>query len=269
MISQISDDGVSDRLRTKLGKSMSGANGALAAADQLCVACVELLEVDGASISLMYDGTTRGTFGSSGQMSRTLDELQFTFGEGPCLDAVRDGVPVLVANFDDPAEQRWPAFSAALIEAGVCAVFALPVAVAHDHVGALDLFRRASGPLSIESLAGGVLAAELAALPLLNLMTADVDWDGAAQGDDGWDQLASLQRVEVYQATGMIIGALGVGAAEALVRLRAYAFTHSLTASQVAWEVVERRITLDTEDWRRDAEGGSEAAPRHPTESAQ
>lgn len=56
----------------------------------------------------MYDGTTRGTFGSSGEMSRRLDEFQFTFGEGPCLDAVRDGAPVLVANFNDPAEGRWP-----------------------------------------------------------------------------------------------------------------------------------------------------------------
>lgn len=27
----------------------------------------------------------RGTFGSSGQLSRTLDELQFTYGQGPCL----------------------------------------------------------------------------------------------------------------------------------------------------------------------------------------
>jgi hypothetical protein len=261
MIQRMSEDGLPDRLRTELGKAMSGAGSALAAADQLCAACVELLDVDGASISLMYDGTTRGTFGSSGQMSRTLDELQFTFGEGPCLDAVRDGVPVLVANFNDPAEQRWPAFSAALLDAGVCAVFALPVAVARDHVGALDLFRRVSGPLSLESLAGGVLAAELAALPLLDLMTADVDWDGATQGDDGWDQLASLRRVEVYQATGMIIGALGVGPAEALVRLRGFAFANGLTASQVAWEVVERRISLDTDDWRRDAASGREIAP--------
>jgi hypothetical protein len=241
-----------DEFRMKLGVAVSNASSALAAADQLCAACVELLDVDGASISLMYDGSTRGTFGSSGEMSRQLDELQFTFGEGPCLDAVRDGAPVLVADFDDPAEARWPAFSGALVAAGVRAVFALPVAVAHDHVGALDLFRRSSGPLSAEDLAGGVLAAELAALPLLDLMTADVDWDGDAQTEDGWDQLASLERVEVYQATGMIIGALGVGPAEALVRLRAHAFAHGMTASEVAWAVVERRLALDTDGFRQD-----------------
>jgi hypothetical protein len=239
-------------MRTILGEAMSGATSALAAANQLCRACVELLEVDGASISLMYDGTTRGTFGSSGELSRMLDELQFTYGEGPCVDAVRDGSPVLVADFNDKAESRWPGFSTALVEVGIRAVFALPVSVAHDTVGALDLFRRTSGPLSAESLAGGLLAANLASLPLLDLMNADVDWDGAAQGDDGWDQLASLERVEVYQATGMIIGALGVGPAEALVRLRAHAFALDMTASEVAWAVVERRITLDAQGWRGD-----------------
>jgi hypothetical protein len=241
---------VADPTRSELATSMVGATSALAAADNLCHACVRLFGVDGASISLMYDGTTRGTFGSSGQMSRKLDELQFTYGEGPCLDAVRYGIPVLVPDLDDPSEERWPAFSRAVLDAGMRAVFALPIVVARDHVGALDLFRGDGGPLSVECLAGGLMAAELAALPLLDLMHADVDWDGTAQGDDGWDQLVSLERVEVYQATGMIVAALGVGPAEALVRLRAHAFALNLTASEVAWAVVERRIQLDSDGWR-------------------
>jgi hypothetical protein len=248
-----------ERLRADLGTSISGAGTALAAADQLCCACADLLDVDGASISLTYAGTTRGTFGSSGEMCRRLDELQFTFGEGPCLDSVRDGAPVLVADLNDPGERRWPAFSEGLLAAGVHAVFALPVAIARDHIGALDLFKRDSGPLTAADLAGGLLAAQLAALPLLDLMTADVDWDTAAHGGDGWDRLASLERVEVYQATGMIIGALGVGPAEALVRLRAYAFAHRMTVSELAWGLVERKIPLDSEGWRRDPDSGRES----------
>jgi hypothetical protein len=240
----------SDLLRAELGAAMSGASSALAAADRLCLACVELMGIDGASISLMYDGTTRGTFGSSGELSRRLDELQFTYGEGPCLDSVRYGSPVLVADFNDPSECRWPAFSQALLDSGVCAVFALPVSVARDHVGALDLFRRTGGPLTPAELNGGLMAAELAALPLLDLMTADVDWDDAVQGDDGWEHLASLERVEVYQATGMIVSALSVGPAEAVVRLRARAFASGMTASEVAWEVVERRLSIEPDAWR-------------------
>jgi GAF domain len=248
-----------ERVRVRLGQSMSGADTPHAAADQLCHACVDLLDVDGASISLMYEGTTRGTFGSSGDLGKRLDELQFTYGEGPCLDAVRDGAPVLIPDFDDPLELRWPAFAEALLASGVRAVFALPIAIARDNVGALDLFRRARGALSDDAMAGGLWAAELAALPLLDLMTAALDWDSAEPGAEGWQQLASLERVEVYQATGMIVGALEVGPVEALVRLRAHAIAVGQTASEVAWAIIERRLTLDSDGWRRD--------PRDPRES--
>ena len=240
-----------EHVRSALGAVMSGAEGGLSAADRLCLACVELLEVDGAAISLMHAGTTWGTFGSCGELSRRLDELQFTFGEGPCLDAVRHGGPVLVVDLEDPAEQRWPAYREAVLGSGVRAVFALPVDVSGCHVGALDLFRERRGPLSDTALAGGLLAAELAALPLLNLMTSDVDRFGAQPAGGGWEQLASLARAEVHQATGMIMEARNSSSTEALVRLRAYAFAQGLTASEVAWEVIERRLLLDTDDSRR------------------
>jgi hypothetical protein len=122
----------------------------------------------------------------------------------------------------------------------------------------LNLFRNSPGPLSADDLTGGLLAAELAALPLLNLMTADADWEVYGEGGDGWSQLASLERVEVYQATGMIMGQLEVGPADALVRLRAHAFTSGQTASEVAWDVVERRLSLKADDaWRSPGDGGS------------
>ena len=77
---------------------------------------------------------------------------------------------------------------------------------------------------------------------------------------DGWEQLASLQRVEVYQATGMIIGQLDVDASEALVRLRAYAFSRGLTASEAAWAIVERRVLLtEDESFRAPAGDGTGA----------
>jgi GAF domain len=234
-----------ERLRAGLGDALRGPGGALAAADRLCRACVDLLAVDGAAVSITHSGTTRGTFGSSGDLSRRLDEFQFTFGEGPCLDAVATRRPVLVGDIADPRDPRWPAFSRAALSSGVRAVFALPVPLARAPIGALDLFRNEAGPLSELGLEGGLWAAELAALPLLELMTAA---GAAGDAEDGWRQLASLERVEVYQATGMIIGHLDVDAAEALVRLRAYAFAQGLTASEAAWAIVERRVQLSEDE---------------------
>lgn len=232
---------------------MSGADSAVAAADLLCQACVDLLEVDGASISLVRVGASQGTLGASSALSRRLDEYQFTFGEGPCLDAVQGGVPVMAPDLQGPEEQRWPAFREAVVADGIAAVFALPIAVASSYVGALDVFRDRPGLLSDEALDAGRMVAQVAAAPLLALMGMDFDEDDPDTGvGAGWDQLASLDRVEVYQATGMIMGALNVTAVEALVRLRAYAFAQGMTASEAAWLVVERRLLPDVDDWWRE-----------------
>jgi hypothetical protein len=129
--------------------------------------------------------------------------------------------------------------------------------IAAEQVGALDLFRHRTGPLDGDALIGAQLAARLAMLPLLDLMTLNTDWDDAKQGESlGWEHLVPLERVEVYQATGMIIAALDVSPDEALVLIRAYAFTHDMTASEAAWAIVERRIPLDSDDWHRDGNGG-------------
>ena len=251
-------------MRAELGAAVSTSSGALDAADSLCRACVGLLEVDGASISLTLDGTNRGTFGASGDLSRRLDALQFTFGEGPCLDAVRDGAPVLVADLDDPTETRWPAFTGAVLKAGISAVFALPVTLTSQRVGALDLYRTRPGPLDDQALTGGLLAAELAALPLLDVLAAHRDV--VARGDeDGWMQLASLDRVEVHQATGMIIAAMDVDPVEALIRLRGHAFARGITAAELAWQIVERRLPLDSPDWQDPPDRRDPAHPDRPS----
>lgn len=242
----------SSQLRSDLASAMTGVGGGLKAADRLCAACVRLLPVDGAAVSIIAGGTTRGTFGSSSELSRRIDELQFTFGEGPCLDAVAARGPIFATDLDDPLEQRWPAFTPAVLASGVRAVFAFPTTIATMYSGVLDLYRTAPGPLSPYATDGALWAAELAALPMLDLMSTDTDWAAAAEGEedgdgDGWSELASLERVEVYQATGMIMSQLDLTPAEALARLRAHAFLSGRTASDVAWDIVERRLRLDND----------------------
>jgi hypothetical protein len=245
-------------MRTELKAAMAGAAPGLPAANELCLACVELFGMDGAAVSMVYEGATRGTFGSSSETSRRLDEYQFTFGEGPCLDAVAAGAAVLVPDLDSPQERRWPAFAGAVLDEGVRGVFALPIMITSMCVGALDLFRAAPGSLRRDELAGALLAAELASAPLLDLIAdgaggRTLDGEFLADGEEGWGRLAEMDRIEVYQATGMLIAQLDVDAAEALVRLRAHAIATSQTASQVAMAIVERRLVLD-----RDHRGGAE-----------
>ena len=248
-----------DAIRSELNAVVSGNAPGLSVADALCTTCVGLFGVDGAAVSLVLDGASTGTFGSSSVSSRRLDEYQFTYGEGPCLDAVASQESVLVPDLDSPTEQRWPAFRGAVLGEGIRGVFAVPIMLTSVCVGALDLFRARPGPLGANALAGALLAAELAAAPLLDLISEaseDEQDEGSRTGEGTNAVPPEMDRVEVHQATGMLISALDVDAAEALVRLRAHAIATDQTASQVARAIIERRLMLDRDDPDDGEDGG-------------
>ena len=233
-------------IQEKLLAALDGHRGA-EAANRLCEACVVLLNVDAAAISLIFDGATTGTLGSSSDSARRLDELQFTLGEGPCVDSIAQRAAVLVVDLADPGERRWPAFSPSMLAQQIRGVFALPVVVAGEYIGALDLFCHQPGPLDRENLAGAVVAAEVAGIPLLDLLSADFQ---AAIGDpssNAWADLNALSRAEVSQATGMLVAQLDIDPAEALVRLRAHAYATGRSATDVARDILDRRLKLESD----------------------
>ena len=244
------------QMRSGLGAAVASSAAGLATANQLCAACVDLLGVDGAAISMVFEGASQGTYGSSSAASRRLDEYQFTFGQGPCLDAAADGAVVQSPDLDDADEHRWPLFADAVLDDGIRAVFAIPIRITSSCVGALDLFRARPGPLGDDELAGGLLAAELAALPLLTLLVRgaqdeelDAHGDGLAVPDaEATEVLFEMDRLEVYQASGMLIAQLDVGPTEALMRLRAHAISTGRTATEVARAVLDEGLELERDD---------------------
>ncbi|BBX43897.1 GAF and ANTAR domain-containing protein [Mycobacterium simiae] len=215
------------------------------AADQLCEACVVLLDVDAAAISLVFDGASSATLGSSGASARMYDELQFTLGEGPCLDSVTGRIPVLVVDLADPEEMRWPAYGPAMLSHRIRGVTAIPIVVAGEFVGAFDLFRARPGPLLDDDLAAAAAAAEIAGVPVLDLMEGDLQAAVADPSSNAWAELNTLSRAEVSQATGMLVAQLEVEPAEALVRLRAHAYATGRSASDVARDILDRRLKLE------------------------
>lgn len=203
--------------------------------------------MDAAALSLVLDGTNSGTLGASSTSARLYDELQFTYGEGPCLDTVARRAPVLVVDLADPEEVRWPAYRPALLARQIRGVYAMPVVVGGQFAAALDLFRAEPGVLSDDSMAGAIVAADLAELPVLDIISDYLQAPIPDPGSDAWQELSTLTRAEVSQATGMLMAQLGVGATEALVRLRAHAYSTGRTASEVARDIVDRRLRLDAD----------------------
>ena len=157
-------------------------------------------------------------------------------------------------DLDAAHEQRWPVLRGALLDQGVRGVFAFPIMVMSVCVGALDLFRSRPGPLDGvvpgRGAPGRRARHHAAARPHVigRAGRSDEQDEQDEQASETTDRpessLAEADRVEVYQATGMLISALGVDADEALVRLRAHAMATDQSASQVARAIVERRLML-------------------------
>lgn len=224
-----------------------GTHRGTSAADLLCQACVDLLDVDAAAISLVFEGANTGTLGASSAPARIFDEVQFTLGEGPCLESVATRSPVLVPDLADHPDVRWPTYAMTMLSHEIRGVFAMPVVVAGEYVGALDLFRHSPGGLTLDTVAGAIMAAELAEMPLLDLVAEDLQ---AAIGDastDIWNELNALTRYEVSQATGMIVAQLDVEPSEALVRLRAHAYATGRSTTDVSRDILARRLKLDSD----------------------
>ncbi|MDP9168333.1 MAG: GAF and ANTAR domain-containing protein [Actinomycetota bacterium] len=215
------------------------------AADRLCEACVDLLDIDAAAISLVFEGANMGTLGASGTAARVYDEAQFTHGEGPCLDAVAHRAPVVVTDLADPAEVRWPGYGPAMLAYQIRGVYAMPITVAGLYIGALDVFKADPATLTVEQIIGVTEAAGLAQLPMLDPLDQNFDEATALPGSDAWTELNALTRAEVGQATGMLMAQLQISAPTALIRLRAHAYATGRSATDVAHDILERRLRLD------------------------
>jgi hypothetical protein len=229
-----------DRLSVVL-RAMAEADGGGSGSpiDRVCVAAVVLLSLRGAGLSLMVDGELRGTAGVSDLGIAVVQELQLTLGEGPCVDAWTSRAPVLESDLADPAVVRWPAFAQAAVDAGVLAVFALPLALGAIRIGVLVLYRDRLGELSADELAYSLVLADVATHMVLGLQA------GAPAGE--LHELLAREPphwAEIHQATGMVSVQLGVSLDEAFVRLRAHAFAEGLPLRAAAREIVTCRLRL-------------------------
>ena len=105
----------------------------------------------------------RGSLSSTDDVSQLIEELQYTLGEGPCVDAYQQERVVAEPDLAEPVARRWPAFTPLALQAGVRAVFGFPLRVGTVRLGALNLYRDRRGLLSREQHADALVVADVAA----------------------------------------------------------------------------------------------------------
>lgn len=212
--------------------------------DGICRVAVRLLPADGAGITMTdRDARPLGTVAASSPLFRRLEDIQFTLGEGPCVEASVARSPAIEDDVGRTGTRRWPAFAAAALEEGVNAAFAFPVHVGAARLGVLDVYRYRAGPLTPESLRDALCLARVCLTTMLQLPQHGPVGEAA----DGMGDAFPLSP-EVYQAQGVVMVQLEVSLAEAMVRLRAHAYASGHPITDVAREVLAGKIVFTRED---------------------
>ncbi len=165
------------------------------------------------SITLIR-GDRAFTAAHTGEMALAADELQYERGYGPCMDAGRAGVVLRIDDMD--TEQRWPDYTARVLEVGVRSSLSVPLPYQGSTIGALDTYATRAGAFaSAESEAAATTVAEAVAVAVAN---ADAHDRLAEQARNM--RLAMESRAVIEQAKGVLMAQRGVDAEQAFEILR-------------------------------------------------
>ena len=227
--------------------SQASLRGGNVTAADACTAAVSAVEVTGAWLNAAAGREAGYLMWVTDKVGEHLAELELTLGEGPSLDASASGGPVLASDLETgAAARRWPVFALAALQAGAGAIFAFPLRIGAIRAGVLGLYRARPGPLTAFQLGDALVFADTATLLLLEVQDGVAGVGETNAGRGGGPDLA-MHRAEIDQATGMLTEQLGTGIAEALLRLRAYAYAHDRRLSGVAGDIVARRLRLNAD----------------------
>ena len=212
--------------------------------------CVDLLGVSAAGVMLVAPQGDLRLVASSSETMRVLELFELQAQEGPCLDAFHTGEPTEHENLR-AGSGRWPAFSAAALEAGFQSIFAIPLRLRDTTIGAMNLFSVDMAPMDERDV---IVARAFADLATISILRHRVTTEAQVLNEQLSGALTS--RIVIEQAKGVIAERAGIELAEAFTRLRRYTRGHNLLLTDVAQTAIDG--TLDPSAW----------APQSPSSSS-
>jgi GAF domain-containing protein len=171
------------------------------------------------------------TLAASDELAMRIDQLQYDFGEGPCLETLATGKLHYIA--DTASEQRWSKFCPAAHEQGVRSCLGLPLNGPNGLMGGYNLYSTWHDAFAednrgqLEMFAANAAGAVAVAVKLADQSQMSEDLHGA---------LAS--RAVIDQATGIIMAQQRCRAAAAFDILRRASQNRNLKLRDLAAEIV-------------------------------
>ena len=182
------------------------------------------------AVTLLRDGRV-GTVASSNARAEVLDEIQYDYGDGPCLTAARQQ---LITHAPDLTQGPWPDYGRAAAAQGVHSALAAPFDLPGPDKAALNVYAGTTDAFDEDAIAAitqEVVAASTAlrlALRLAKHQETETDLSAA---------MASRTAIDV--AVGIIIAQQGCTQPEAFALLTAAASRRNTKVRELAAELVE------------------------------
>ena len=247
------------RTVTELRVALPEADDLLAGLLRVAEATRTVLEVDGAALTLVHaDGPPRWVAATDAAVE-LLIQVQHDFGEGPYLQAYAQDRAVAVEDL--AAAPAWVRLNAVVGQLHVCGVLSVPVRLAGQPVGTLDVYSTQPRAWTAHELEGvGEFAAVAGELVQTRVELAARELEVAQL------RQALTSRVWVEQAKGVLAATQGSDPEAAFQQLRIRARASSRKLAEVAQEVVQdaqrqRLAALTLDDARvQQAEGRAKAA---------
>ncbi|MBK4347025.1 GAF and ANTAR domain-containing protein [Lacisediminihabitans changchengi] len=205
----------------------------------LCRPFLSVVPTTGVALAVLASRVGPSTICSTDDLSSRLDEMQFDLGQGPCWESMANRAPVLHPDLRSEADTPWPAFAEAVSREPIASIFAFPLSVGGVDIGAVDLYSSTAQQLSDNQITRVSVLAELASWQVLRRLLND--------SHDDSESGSRYSRHEVHQATGMVLVQLDIAADDAMLLLRAHAFSSAKTVREIANDVVERRLVFSTD----------------------
>lgn len=224
-----------DTLQTEL----SELRGMLLSSDTLETTLGHVAEIavrgipacDGAGVSL-FEGDKLRTAAASSPFVQRVDAVQYSSGEGPCLDTIRTGEPRRTERLDE--DSRWPDFGPAAVAEGLVSCLSLPLTIGnHGTAGALNLYSEIGPFQDIDEEIGNKFVGP-ASVTIANARAY-------AKAQELTEQLheALESRDIIGQAKGIIEAREGCTPEQAFKRLRVISQHRNIKLRDLAKSVVE------------------------------
>lgn len=230
--------------------------------DRACGSVAASARADGIAVALMSVSGARELVYASTALAQYLDDIQFTSGVGPCLDAFTSEQPILCSDLRAPEfRERWLGFVDDAIAAGAASVFAFPLVSGSTVFGSLELYRTSTGDLDPAEHTATVRGAATIAHVVLTYFAAEAEANSAEPADRRHNEVlnSEFSRPQVNHAAGMVSVQLNASIEDAMATMRSRAYLEHRSLTDIADDVVARRLSFDAKDSEaeRDEGGGS------------